>query len=325
LLSILDMPMRRFGGTPILFITLTLACESTPGEGPREALNDDTIVNAKVGTVGITVREEGSPESPNSFAVDKSGRVHVLDQLNHQVLTFTPGASKTRKTELPARDFQDIELVSDDGSKGYVVLDLYNKPGVVFVDAKGKVENEVVLAKSDIPTPGLVSSLVRNESGVWVSVEGTHLVQVADAAGVPVESSVLPGALTHADRVFRSNINGHTIEVQQMELPDGAPKALAKLTFSGRVNHQTLLGWDDNQALLVGVTVESPQTDPDTAPEMTRHLVRVTKDGNEGVRTELPVARGAQAGFRNVKLGADGNVYVMTSTDNALQITRIRP
>ncbi len=324
LLSNPVMPMTRLGGLVVLSLSLTLGCDSSQ-EGSTPAPGPGVVVSAKPGVVGIVVPEEGAPESPNAFVVDTAGRVHVLDQVNHRVLTFSPGKGAPKSTPLPARAFEDIELVSPDGADGFIVLDLYVAPAVVFVSAAGEVENEVRLPKTDLPTPGQVSGLVRAESGVWVRVDTTHLVQVADAAGVPVESSVLPGVLLGKTDTVASRARGDTIQIHRQTLPSGKPTQLASLSFSGRVNHHTVLGRDADGALLLSVTLESTQADPNAAPTMTRSLITLGSNGTEQSRVDLPVNSGAHTGLRNVRLGADGNVYVMTASESGLAITKVQP
>ncbi|MBX3126289.1 MAG: hypothetical protein KF718_06210 [Polyangiaceae bacterium] len=318
------MPRRRLGGLLVPLMVLALGCEQTRGAGPQPPAGD-LAVNAAAETVGITVPEEGAPESPNSFAVDASGRVHVLDQVGHQVLSFTPGSTTPKKTKLPARAFEDIELVAPSGDEGFLLLDLFVAPAVVFVSASGGVTNEVTLPKGDLPTPGRVAGLVRDEAGVWVQVETTHRVQIADAAGVPVESNVLPGVLTRASEAVSSTARANVIELFELGLPAGGPTPLGTLSFPSRVNHHALLGFDAKGSLLLAVTLEAAQADPDTPPTLSRRLLRLSPEGKEQSRADLPVAEGAHAGLRNVRLGADGNVYVMTATEELFRVSKVQP
>lgn len=328
------MKARWHGGTvaagwmALLLGSATTACSKKEGAARAPAGKSPelaTVVTASWGSgpgqLGAVVPEEGSPEAAKSFVVDADGRVHVLDQVNARIQSFAEGKA-AGSLALPARPFEDIEL--DAG--GFLLLDLYETPAVVGLGVDGTVSGELPLPAEEIPEPGLVTALRKTDNGIWVELEDQFLVQVADATGSPVETDVVPGQLTLGPQVFRATVDGTTrVDIHRQAMADGAPERFATLSFDHDVREPSLLAATSDQRLLVVVLLEHEQSDPETAPAREHVLVQLSASGSELGRLALPAGSGAHETFRSVRQGADGNVYVMRTSDTGVEIVKVTP
>src|SRR6185503_15316008 len=91
------------------------------------------------GQLGRRASSESAPEAPMGFAIDREGRVHVLDQVNARLQIFEKGAP-ARVVALPAETFQDIAL---DAKGNAVVLDRLSTSTLAFIGANGEVDHTV--------------------------------------------------------------------------------------------------------------------------------------------------------------------------------------
>jgi hypothetical protein len=273
------------------------------------------------GQLGAARPDEGSPEGPKSFVVDAAGRVHVLDQVNQRIQSFDSGAP-SGALALPDRPFEDIEL--DTG--GFLLLDLFETPSIVGLGLDGTVSGQVPLPAEEIPEPGLSTALDKHASGIWVEVEDELLVRVADASGNPVEPSVVPGQLVSGEQVFRAVLDSSTVlEIHRQASADSAPEPFASISFPHSVRGLSLLAPGVSGGLVLITLLEVEQTDPEQPADQQHVFVELTPGGKEIRRHALPASQGALEAFRSARRGADGKLYVMTSSDAGVAIVQVTP
>ena len=280
-----------------------------------------TTWGAAEGQLGHTVPDEGLPEGPKSFVVDAQSIIHVLDQENGRIQKFK-GADSAGVVALPPRPFDDLEL---DG-QGYVLLDAHSEPALVFLDAAGTVKNEVPLAGPEIPEPSLITALLRNTDGLYVEIEDEYLVHVTDASGVAIEQSVVPGqAIDGTVALKLESVDDKRVGLFRIGLPEGEPTLLTELSFTERVSERSLFSPGINGGLLLAVRLEQDQLDPETPPVSQSTLVVLESNGNEKHRVDLPESDAVDDVFRPVRRGADGNVYVMKTSDLGVELVKVKP
>jgi hypothetical protein len=284
-----------------------------------------TIVEAGWGSgqgqLGAARPEEGSPEGPKSFVVDAAGRVHVLDQVNQRIQSFDSGKA-SGVIALPDRPFEDIEL--DAG--GFLLLDLFETPSIVGLGLDGNVSGQLAIPTEEIPEPGLVTALDKRASGIWLEVEDELLVQVADASGTAVEPSVVPGQLVVGEQVFRALLDSDKrLEIHRQATGDGAPELFATLAFPHAVRGLSLLAPGASGTLFLIALLEQEQIDPDEPATQEQVFVELAASGKELRRHTLPASDGALEAFRSARMGADGKLYVMKSSDAGLAIVQVTP
>ena len=284
-----------------------------------------SVVNAEwggaEGQLGHTVPDEGLPEGPKSFVVDEKSIIHVLDQENGRIQKFAAGKSGG-VVALPARPFDDLEL----DAKGYVLLDAHSDPALVFVDSSGAVTNEVPLAGPEIPEPSLVTALVRFADGLYVEIEDAYLVHVTDATGGAVEQSVVPGQVIDGSAALKlESVDDKRLALFRVGLADGTPTPVTELSFPERVAERSLFTSAKNGGSLIALRLELDQPDPETPPLSQSTLVVLEPNGNERRRVDLPQSEAVDDVFRAVRRGADGNVYVMKTSDSGVEIVKVKP
>lgn len=315
-----------FGLVGIAALAALCGCstkERTAERAPDKPPETSTVVTAGwgpgPGQLGRTSADESSPEGPKSFVVDADGVVHVLDQVNGRIQSFEAGKPAGSVT-LPARPFEDIEL--DAG--GFLLLDLYQSPAIVGVGSDGTVAGELPLPSEEIPEPGMVTALSKNETGMWVEVEAEYLVQVGDAHGTPVDPDVVPGQLVDGSAVFRMRVEAGTFTVHRQDGPDATPAKLASIELGHVVRGPSVLG-KAGSGLHVMTLLEHAQSDPSKPPLQEHVLVKLSASGDELGRHALPASTGPLEVFRSVRRGADGNFYLMKTSDAGVEIVKVTP
>lgn len=289
--------------------------------GPSVSSVVTTTWGSAEGQLGHNVPEEGLPEGPKSFVVDGHSVIHVLDLENGRIQKFKGGQS-AGVVALPARPFDDLEL----DAQGYVLLDVHSDPALVFVDATGNVTHEVTLAGDEIPEPSLITALIRNTDGLYVEIEDDYLVRVTDAAGTAVEQSVVPGQAIDGSVALKiESVDDKRLGLFRIGLPDGDPAPLTELTFPERVAERSLFTPAGAGALLLAVRVEQEQLDPETPGASQSTLVVLEPNGAERHRVDLPESEAVDDVFRSVRRGADGNVYVMKTSDAGVEMVKVKP
>jgi hypothetical protein len=294
----------------------------SPGSSAAVVVAKATFGSAE-GQIGKNVPPEGAPVGPRSFVVDSKSRLFVLDDLNDRIDEFAGGKS-TGSVPIPAgRAFDDIEL---DGHGGFVLLDAFTQPALVFLDSQGNKQGEVPLQGTNIPEPSLITALVRGSDGYYVELEDAYLVKVADASGAAVDQSVVPGQALDGTTAFDVDFSGtQHLDLYSIQLPDGTPTQMSTVSFNQDLAERLLFAPSLSGGLLLAVHTVPAQVDPESPPPGTYTLVVLDKTGAEQKRVTLPAAIGLLDVFRPIRRGDDGNVYVMTTSDSDVQIAKVTP
>jgi hypothetical protein len=274
------------------------------------------------GQLGHDVPEEGLPQGPKTLVVESSGMIRVLDGANHRIQSFN-GSSSAGSIKIPDRPFDDLEL---DGAGGFVLLDRFDTPALVFLNPDGTTRKELPLESEEIPEPSLTTGLVRGPDGFYVEIESDYLVRVSDLQGSAMEQIVVPGQTLDETSAFK--VDGdepNLLTVSRIDLPDGELDELGELDVHDRVAERTLFTLTKNAGLLLAVRLESDQSDPEKPPNETHRLLVLGTDGKVKKSEVLPTAGGPEDVFRPVRLGEDGNVYVMTITETGVDISKVAP
>jgi hypothetical protein len=278
------------------------------GDGPKQ--------------IGHKLPEEGAPEGPMSFSVDESGRIWILDQVNQRVQIFDrqgePGS-----VNLPADTYQDMAL-NPDGD--LVVIDRLAGRKVETYGPDGKLLASVDLEGGAVFEGGAVTGLFTNESGTWVEVEHRALVQVSDAAGrATPERQVLPGRFS-ADGVslltaMKTGTHSAAVLARPLSDPQRAPQLVAQVHFSAPLVFLTALESDSlGRVVLAGLTAE-PGSDPGQGLANARQELWVLAPGGQVDRhVLLAAATGPEEIFRPLRLGPDGNLYILRCDEHGVSI-----
>lgn len=320
-------PASAGAGAPPIGAPAGAGAASAPASGPagpRVEIVFRAAWGGGPGELGHSRPQEGNPEGPMSFAVDRAGRVLVLDQVNSRVQLFA-GGQPAKSVPLPADTFQDIEV----GPHGdLVLLDRLARQSVVFAGAGGAVASEVGLGGAGVPEGGGVTGLFQRDDGTWVEVEHRDLVRVADASGrADPNRPAMPGRPSGDGRAFlRAALDGREAAVVLRRARDADAFApLARVPFPAPILHLTALESDSRGRIFLAAALLRRPTDEGSRPDEAELLAILGPDGVELGRVTLPPRRGPEEFYRPIRLGADGNVYQMSWDERGVTMRRILP
>lgn len=278
------------------------------------------------GDLGRHVASEGASEGPMSFGVNEDGDVYVLDQVNRRIQIFAKG-KEPRSIPLDKDTYQDIE-VRRDGS--VVVLDRLTSASVTVLDPSGKVLAEAPLVGSGVEEGGSVTAMFSRDDGIWVEVNNTELVRVADASGHadPLRPRVA-GRFALAGMIVRAAVSKEGAVITTEDSAPGAmgkpsgPSVLAVVRFPLPLVQITALETTPTGIIALAAFQlregPNPQVDP---PEEAHTLVVLDKDGREIGRAPLAPPTTLEQ-FRPIRLLADGSVYQLGLGEDGAAITRV--
>jgi hypothetical protein len=277
-----------------------------------------------VGQLGRKEASESSPEGPMSFVVDDRGRALVLDQVNARVQVFEAG-KEPRTLSLPGDTFQDLATTDSDG---VVALDRLTTQSLAFVDSTGKVTHEVGLAGKGVPEPGEITGLFQRADGTWVEVKHANLVRVADREqNADLERPILEGRPT-ADgsailRASRTGERGVFVAEQRGNQP---VRAISRVEFDLPVYQLLALETDRHGRIFLGASLLEEQAEAPFEVTASAELVVVlSANGAEVSRIELPETNGADESFRHIRVGDDGFLYQLTTSEDGATLWRVKP
>ena len=277
------------------------------------------------GHLGRRAAEESDPEGPMGFVIDDAGRAAVLDQVNSRVVLFD-GGKQIREIGLPADTYQDLQL-DEDGN--LVVLDRLAQRSVDLFDSRGRPSGQVQLEGDGVPEGGGTTAMFLREDGVWVEVEHTRLVRVADARGRPDPDRPQVNGRFSADgarllSAAREGRHSAVVLVRPAGSPGDLPRLLARVDFSLPVLHLLALESDTaGRVLLAAHLARFEEQAPFRVLEERVEAVLMDPDGREADRVRLAAPRGALDQFRTLRLSPDGILYHLYYDDSGVSLRRV--
>jgi hypothetical protein len=276
------------------------------------------------GQLGRKEANESSPEGPMSFVVDDRGRALVLDQVNSRVQVFEAG-KEPRSLALPGDTFQDLASTDDDG---VVALDRLTTQSLAFVDSSGKVTHEVGLAGKGVAEPGEITGLFQRDDGTWVEVNHANLVRVADRTqNADVQRPILQGRPT-ADgaAILRASKSGERAVYVAEQRGEQPVRAISRIEFDLPVYQLLALETDRHGRIFLGASLLEERAEaPFDVTASAELVVVLAPNGAELSRIQLPEANGADESFRRIRVGDDGFLYQLTTSEDGATLWRVKP
>jgi hypothetical protein len=272
------------------------------------------------GELGVSIPEEANPEGPMSFAVDSSGIIYVLDQLNNRVQVYNNTGKHTRSIPISNSTFSDIDF----GQSGNLfLLDKWTNKAVLLIDQKGNELKKVGLIGQGIAEAGGASGIYSRQDGLWVEYGGTF-VKICDASGKEEvkKRHIEKGLLTRDGRyVIQAKVFGDiTVGVSRAKMV-GKPKFdNYSIYFDIPVMYITLLDMDKSGNIYLGAALldQSRTTSPPyTIDESHEVVVVLDSNGIEKRKIYMPVSTGAEEVLRSIRLTADGTLYQLVTGGDA--------
>jgi hypothetical protein len=277
------------------------------------------------GQLGRRAAEESDPEGPMGFVVDEAGRAAVLDQVNSRVVFFEDG-KQVSGIRLPADTYQDLQ---QDKSGNLVLMDRLAQRSVDFFDSRGKQIGHAELEGGGVPEGGGITAMFLREDGVWVEVEHTRLVRVADARGRPDSERPQVNGRFSADGAWllsaaKEGRQSAVVLVRPADSPGDLPRLLSRVDFSLPVLHLLALESDTaGRVLLAAHLARFEEQAPFGVLEERVEAVLMNPDGRGVDRLRLEAPRGALDQFRTLRLSPDGVLYHLYYDENGVSLRRV--
>ncbi len=277
------------------------------------------------GRLGRREAQESDPAGPMAFVVDASGRAAVLDQVNSRVVVFADG-KQVSQIALPADTYQDLQL---DEAGDLVLMDRLARRSVEVFDSQGRPVSRVALEGGGVPEGGGTTGLFVREDGLWVEVEHTHMVRVADAQGRPDPERPQVGGRFSADGAWllsaaREGRNQAVVLVRPADAPGQLPRLFSRISFPLPILHLLALESDTaGRVLLAARLARFEEKAPFAVLEERIEAVLLGPDGSEVDRVRLPAPPGALDQFRTLYLSPDGVLYHLYYDENGVSLRRL--
>jgi hypothetical protein len=295
-------------------------------EPSRRGPEGEVVVSAPWGSgpgeIGRTRPSEGAPEGPMSFTLDARGRIHVLDQVNSRIQIFEKG-KEPRSVALPSDTYQDIEV---DARGNTIVLDRLVTGSIAFIDENGSVSHSVPIVGPGVPEGGGVTALFARDDGVWVEVEHTSSVRVADASGAPDKERPVVRGRPSADGSARLTAaldgpSGASVEVASMR---GAEEPVrASVSFPMRVHGLHALESDASGRVYLAANLLREGGAPAFEVLEEREVVVVLSPrGVEIGRFDIAPPQGPEEQLRPIRVAADGSIYQLVCRERGATVER---
>ena len=310
--------------------TEPFAKDDTGAARPSSSGTTKAVVQMPVGSapeaVGIDQPEEGNPEGPSSFTVDAQGTVHILDQVNARIQVFSQTGALLGAVPISSTVFEDIEL---DGKGGYLLVDKSEREAVVFIDGTGAEKGFIRIVGGPISSAGDVTGIYRTTDGIWLEIDDAALVQIADAAGNPVQTRTTELGRRDADgRIVLISIDGTNDVILTSRTSARADSTeLGRIHFDMTVSHVSAFEYDADGNVLVGVetVTEGTEAQQFEVQAIEHEIVTINRAGKEIRRDKLLKKDDPLTQLRYVRLGADGHLYQLKVGDQGAQVVRYVP
>jgi hypothetical protein len=295
-------------------------------EGPRPAAGRLVIQGAwgaGPGQFGRKPAQESNPEAPMSLRVDRSGKIHVLDQVNRRVQRFGPDGRHLGSQSIDRDTFQDL-LVDDDGRT--LLLDRLAEPGIEVLGPDGRSEGRLAVVGGAVSEGGGITGLFSDDNGTYVEVGHDDLVRVADSGGKPTSlNETIPGRPSRDGKLYLkagiiSKAEGRVYV--QAHHQDGQLAWETPLNLGRPVLHLLLLDSDTQGRVYLGaeVGVEDPVTHG--FQDLATVVARLSSDGHlTGALNLPPTTTDPAETFQPLVVSDDGTIYHMVATAGGLKVT----
>jgi hypothetical protein len=277
--------------------------------------------------LGCIVPQEASPEGPSSFALDSSGRIFVLDQVNKRVQLYDYNGEHIRAIPISSSTFSDIEI----GQSGNLfLLDPWTEEAIVLIDEEGNELNKVGLIGKGIPERGRVWQIFSRQDGLWVSYDD-YVVRIYDPYGEEDKDRPMATGQFSSDGSYllaARKLGDITVTVTSRNILGGSGTDRYTAYFDIPVLFINLLDTDGNGNIYLGVELleESVGNGPPYGIDRSHEVVVVFDGrGEEKRRIYMPVSSQAIPVVRSFRVAADGTIYQLVLGEEEATMWRYSP
>lgn len=325
-----DVAAPATAAAPAPAVTAAPAAASAPPNAavPVERARGEVVVRGAWGSApgqfGRRREAESSPEGPMALWAGAPGELLVLDQTNRRVERYRDGR-RVGGLATGGDTMQDLAV----GPEGRVaLLDRFVDKDVQVYGPDGKLQNEVTLAGTGVPEPGLVTGVFADADGFYVEREHGAVVRIADGSGASLsERQELPGRPSRDGRLILAaallDRTAGTVRVRAFQRATLQPLWERAVQLEAPVLHILLL--DSDRAGRVYVAAAIGHEDPNPPYKLLDEsitAVRLDSGGSERGRLRLPPLPDADESLRPLTIDDSGDLFVMAPTPQGLEIRR---
>ena len=273
------------------------------------------------GQLGRSPAQESSPEGPMAFAVDATGRITILDQVNRRVVAYAD-RRPVATFELPRGNFDDLALLPGGLT---LVLDRLTSRRLVAFDRRGKVTWQLGLKTRELPESAGITGIFFLSGGVWAEYDNKRLLRLADVRGgrLPAEGNLLGRPSADGTRtLLAARWRSDHVVLTVNSIAERRALFSKKLKFPDPVLAVRGLASAGNDS--VWLAVATHRTDLRTHRTVREKLtaVQVSASGEELTRVPLTVPVGPQEQRRTFIVAPDGAPLHMVRTAAGIEIHR---
>ncbi len=280
-----------------------------------------------VGEVGRQLPSEAAPEGPMSFAVDAKGRVFLLDQIHGRIQIIDRG-TVTRVIPLPGDGYQDLALAPD----GTIwLLDRLADRRLDRLAADGRWLSTMAVEGGPVTEAGAITALFVQLDGVWVELEHSRLVRLADLDGSPDRvRPVVQGRLS-GDRkqrllAARDGHRGLGLFARPASHPGAPTRLLAALELENPLLEIAALESDPQGRVILALqSYRSQQEPPHDIVEVHEQVLWFSPAGEQLAAVRVPARTGPEEQFRAYRMGLDGQLYLLHLDDSGATLWGVQP
>ncbi len=277
--------------------------------------------------LGCIIPQEASPEGPSSFAVDSSGRIFVLDQVNERIQVYNDTGEHIRAIPISNSTFSDIEIGQ---SENLFLLDPWTEQAVVLIDDEGNELNKVGLIGKGIPERGRVWQIFSRQDGLWVNYDD-YVVRICDPYGEEDKDRPMAIGEFSSDGSYllaARKLGDITVTVTSRNILGGSGTDRYTAYFDIPVLFINLVDTDENGNIYLGVELleESIGNGPPYGIDRSHEIVLVfDSNGEEKRRIYMPVSSQAISVVRSFRVAADGTIYQLVLGEEEATMWRYSP
>jgi hypothetical protein len=317
-------PRRTTGIVAAIAATLAGAAS-----GAHAATDPEIVVSAPWGAgsdeLGRTADDpEGAPIGPMSFAVAADGRIWILDPVNRRLVRFANGRAD-RWIPLAGDAWQDVALGPDGG---LWILDRLVGRRLERLDESGRPVASIPVEGAGVREGGGVTALLPRDDGVWLEVEHTRSVRVADAQGAAahyrIEAFGRPAGPSGRS-LFARRDGSRAVEVRALDTRSELLREVTTVAFDDPVWRIAALEARTNDEVVLAAHLVREGPAPTFAVAFETLEVRVlAPDLSERRRFRTTPSVGAWEQFREFRVAPDGTIFQMAFVEAGVEVRRWR-
>jgi hypothetical protein len=291
--------------------------------------NREVVFKASWGSgstqLGCFLGQEADSMGPMSFAVDHSGKLFILDQVNKRIQVYSDSGKYIKAIPLPNSFYSDIDI----GQSGNLfLLDAHIDKSVSLIDDKGKELKKAALIGMGITETGGIIGIYSRKDGLWVNNSGV-LIRICDPFGVQKKNRLMLKGVPDSNGVYlleARKLGDITVVVIQRMVGKSSIKNY-HIYFEIPVLYITIIDTDKNGNIYLGANLLNEsihKTPPYSIEDSHEVIVVIDSTGDEKQRIYMPVSTVGLSVNRSIRVTWEGIIYQLVLEDKEAVMWRYK-